>query len=128
MPRGKKGTYALAESGDGGLAPVRVDGGGDGVPSVPSVQTGEDRTGPASWAFQQLLLRTDGWLRVVPAGEGKLTYFKWKYSSGRHKGKYVMFVAAYTDWCGGLLGLFEKVEEVDLGTRAPAQDTFYDPR
>ncbi len=96
-----------------------------GLPGLPEKSHSEDA---ASRAFQGLLERTDGWLRCIPAGEGKLSYFKWKFSDGPHKGKYVMYVAHFYNWVDGICGLAEKVEEVDRGVRRPAQDTFYDPR
>lgn len=128
MPRGKKGAYALAENGDGGLAPVRVTGDSLGVPGISRLQASEDRTELAGLAFLELLARSDGWLRCIPWSENKIGYFKWKFSSGPHKGKYVMYVANAGDWTGGILGLTEKLAEVDDGTRKPAMDTFYDPR
>jgi hypothetical protein len=128
MPRGKKGTYALEEDGNGGLAPVRIAGDPVGVPSVSSVQEIEERSALAGFAFSAILLRTDGWIRVIPCGDGKQNYFKYKYATGKHKGKYVMFVGAYNDWAGSLLGLYEKIQAVDTGTLKPAHDTFYDPR
>lgn len=74
------------------------------------------------------MARVDGWLRCIPAGEGKLSYFKFKFSSGEHKGKYVMYVCGPGGWTEGILGLADKLAEVDDGVRRPAQDTFYDPR
>jgi len=105
-----------------------VDRGVDGFPSLSSLSSIEARLNAASLRFVQLLARTDGWLRVIPAGEGKLSYFKWKFSSGEHKGKYVMYVANGADWTDGMLGIYEKIVDVDHGVRKPALDTFYDPR
>lgn len=124
MPRRKKENLALAEDGNGGLTLVRVDDSPSRVESVPGVQDSEGRAELAGFAFSALLLRNDGWLRVIPCGDGKLNYFKWKYNRGQHRGKYVMFVGAYSDWSGGLLGLYEKVTEVDTGTRKPALDSY----
>lgn len=39
-----------------------------------------------------------------------------------------MYVAHYTGWIDGILGLVEKLDEVDREVRRPAMDTFYDPR
>lgn len=128
MPRKKKDSYALAEDGSGRLTPVRGDGLGNLLPPVPGVQTTNRSEDAAARAFQALLERTDGWLRCIPAGEGKLSYFKWKFSSGPHTGKYVMYVAHFYDWVDGIQGIADKVDEVDRGVRKPAQDTFYDPR
>lgn len=93
-----------------------------------SLQTEQGRLDAASFAFQSLLARTDGWLRCIPSGHGKQNYFKWKFNTGQHSGKYVMFVSEYSDWVSGIMGLFYKLEEVDEGMRKPAHDTFYDPR
>lgn len=41
---------------------------------------------------------------------------------------YVMYVATDYSWIGAVLGLYQKVCEVDDGVRKPALDTFYDPR
>jgi len=96
-----------------------------GVPGIPTISRSEEQAGRA---FQELLERTDGWLRGIPAGDGKLSYFKWKFNSGPHTGKYVMYVAHGFDWVDGICGLLEKLEAVDRGERRPALDTFYDPR
>lgn len=109
-------------------APSGDDGGAGRVSSVPHLQTVERSEETAGRAFQELLERDDGWLRCIPAGEGKLSYFKWKFNRGQHSGKYVMYVANFYDWVDGICGLVEKLDAVDKGLRNPAQDTFYDPR
>lgn len=72
-----------------------------------------------------LLQRDDGWLRVVPHNFGQVTYWKWKFARGPHRGTYVMFRLDYFDWVAGLQGLAEKVREVDEGRRKPALDVPY---
>lgn len=124
MPRGKKGNYALEADGNGRLAPVRIGDDSVSVPPVSRVQESEERTAHAGFAFATILLRTDGWLRVIPCGDGKQSYFKYKFNQGRWRNHYVMYVASYTDWSGGLVGLWEKVSEVDQGTRKPALDSY----
>lgn len=124
MPRGKKPTYVLADDGNGGLSPTPANRSDSSVPSVPSVQAREDRTYAASLALQHFLLRTDGWLRLIPAGEGKQSYYKWKFTAGQWRGYYVMYVATFADWCDGILGLEEKLADVDAGLRRPARDTY----
>lgn len=128
MPRGKKVDDGHEENRAVRTAAASADGGNGGVPGVPVVQEKRYSEEAASRAFQGFLERTDGWLRCIPAGEGKLSYFKWKFSSGQHKGKYVMYVAHFYDWVDGMCGLEEKLDEVDRGVRKPALDTFYDPR
>lgn len=118
--------YAAKRKPGANAAPA--PGGNGSVPGISDVQASSDRAVAAGLAFGELLLRSDGWLRCVPAGDGKLSYFKWKFSSGPHKGRYVMYVAHYTGWIDGILGLVEKLDEVDREVRRPAMDTFYDPR
>lgn len=128
MPRGKATLNGHAANGHVRNPAAGPDSGDDSLASVPGLPSGQSRIEAAAGAFLELLARDDGWLRCVPAGEGKLSYFKWKFSSGQHKGKYVMYVAGPTGWTDGILGLAEKLAEVDDGVRKPAQDTFYDPR
>lgn len=128
MPRRKTELNRNAFIGANGTDTAAAASSVDGVPSLSELSAGNDRTELARFALDALLLRSDGWLRLIPAGEGKLSYYKYKYATGPHRGKYVMYVAPYNNWVEGVLGLFEKVAEVDQGNRKPAMDTFYDPR
>lgn len=128
MPRGKRADDGHETNRAVRAATPGADGGGSSIPSVPYLQAEPGRVEAAACAFLELMARTDGWLRCIPAGEGKVNYFKWKFSSGEHKGKYVMYVGHGQDWTGSILGLAEKLAEVDAGVRRPALDTFYDPR
>lgn len=98
------------------------------IPSVSGVPSFSSREEAASIIFRSLLQRTDGWLRCIPCGEGKVNYFKWKFTNGPHTGKYVMYVGEYDDWAGSISGLAQKLHDVDDGIRRPAYDTYYDPR
>lgn len=128
MPRGKRADDGHEENRAVRAAPVGIDGGYGGLAGVSSVSTGAARSTAAGETFQWLLARTDGWLRCIPAGDGKQNYFKWKFSSGPWAGHYVMYVSAAGDWSGGIIGLADKLIAVDEGRKRPAHDTFYDPR
>lgn len=80
----------------------------------------------ASQAMHYLMLRDDGWLRMVPHDHGKVTYWKWKFVSGPWKGHYVMWVADCDDWTGAVVGLVTKIRMVDAGELRPALDRPYD--
>lgn len=124
MPRGKKPQYVLADDGAGGLGPVAVDGGDRGVPGVPGVpQSSLGDTTPTA-ILQWLDSRTDGWFRLIPAGDGKQGYAKWKFTSGQWRGYYVMYVGPAGDVSGRLLGLAHKLGQVDRGDRRPAKDSY----
>lgn len=77
-------------------------------------------------ALTALLLRVDGWLRIVPHDHGKTVYFKFKFTSRQWPNHYVMYVEHEYCYVCGLIGLLEKVHEVDLGVRKPVEDTPYD--
>jgi hypothetical protein len=100
----------------------------DDMAGLSSLQASIGRDQQASLAFGELLQRNDGWLRCIPCGEGKVNYFKWKFNAGTHAGKYVMFVGIGSDWITSILGLVDKLDDVDAGLLRPAHDTFYDPR
>ena len=128
MPRGKKESYALADDGNGGLAPVRVTGDHPGVPSLSGLQESERRAEAAGLAFLDILRRPDGWLRIVGGDLAKSHFYKFKFSSGEWKGRYVMYVSVPGNWEEGICGLAQKLAAVDRGDLRPAYDTFYDPR
>lgn len=128
MPRGKATLNGHAANGHVRNPAVSTDGGSELLADVPSVQAGEDRSAAASIAFAWLCCRTDGWIRVAGGNTEKVNYFKYKFSSGPHSNKYVMYVAPIGAWVEGISGLAKKVMDVDDGTLRPAHDTFYDPR
>jgi hypothetical protein len=128
MPRRKAvddGHEANRNAAAGGAAPA---GGAGGLQRVSDVQTSEARNEAAGLAFLDILYREDGWLRVVGGELNKACYWKFKFSSGQHKGKYVMYVSQPGCWEEGICGLADKLLAVDQGRLRPAHDTFYDPR
>lgn len=124
MPRGRKPKYALAEDPDGRLVPTPIEALADPTTVPDAGFAAHQRALEAAQEFQWLLSRDDGWLRATGDSGGKLNYFKWKFSRGEYRGKYVMYVAPVGDWSAGILGLAEKVSEVDAGVRKPAYDTY----
>lgn len=71
-----------------------------------------------------MLDRSDGWLRVVPDGDGGL-HFKWKYTSGKHADCYVYwYSSALEGFARGLAGLWVKMGEVDEGRLKPSPDRY----
>ena len=128
MPRGKRiddGHEANRNSATGRVVAESDDFSMGGLSSIPS---SIDRAAEAGQAFIDIITREDGWLRVVGGELNKQCYWKYKFSSGQHKGKYVMYVTVPGQWEEGIIGLAGKILEVDRGERRPAQDTFYDPR
>lgn len=77
-------------------------------------------------AFTALLLRVDGWLRIVSHDDGKTVYFKFKFTSDRWPNHYVMYVEREYCYACGLIGLLAKVHAVDAGHLKPVEDHFYD--
>lgn len=80
----------------------------------------------AAQAMQYLMLRDDGWLRMVPHDHGKVSFWKWKFTAGPHAGHYVMWVADCDDWTGAVVGLVTKIMLVDRGELRPALDRPYE--
>lgn len=128
MPRGKR-----VDDGHETNRAVRVvapgaDGSDSGLASVSRVQAGTARSEAAGLAFLAIIYREDGWLRVVGGELNKACYWKFKFSSGQWKGRYVMYVSPPGCWEEGICGLADKLLAVDEGRLKPAHDTFYDPR
>lgn len=126
MPKYQGGKNRNANIGGDGTDTAAVGGRADGVASVPGVQPNTVGLAPASEALAELLARDDGWLRIVPQEFGAVAYFKWKFSRGPHKNRYVMFRCDDMNYTAALWGLWQKVREVDRGERTPAYDTPYD--
>ena len=99
---------------------------GPGIPITDTVQDAVRRTATATLSY--LLMRDDGWLRLVPAADGKTLYLKWKFSRGKWSGHYVMAVVEVWQWDYGLSLLADKLEAVDLSVKIPTKDTPYDDR
>lgn len=77
-------------------------------------------------ALSILCSRYDGWLRVIPGGDGKNIFLKWKFSRGKHRNSYVWWTVVDMDILGGLWGLIGKLDLVDAGHLRPTPDTPYD--
>lgn len=89
---------------------------GDAVPQ---------RSGLISEAFAGMMLRDDGWLRIVPHEDGSVCYFKWKFSRGQWRGHYIMYRCDDFNYAGALEGLYHKLSQVDAGDRRPSLDHPY---
>jgi len=96
---------------------------GVGLTPEDTVQDAVRRTATATLSY--LLMREDGWLRLVPAADGKTLYIKWKFSRGKWSGRYVMAVVEVWQWDYGLTLLADKLEAVDLSIKIPTKDTPY---
>lgn len=111
-------------------------GGDAGMGNNPGMRSGSDpnnqgspdavRTAVCS-ALSELFVRDDGWLRIVPSGDGKGLFAKWKFTRGVWQGHYVMGVSEVYQWDVAVLQLLRKVREVDAGQRRAAKDTAYLP-
>jgi len=73
-----------------------------------------------------LLCRTDGWLRVVPDGDGKLVWWKWKFTAGKHAGCYAMVRGEQDQHTESLRVLARKLRAIDEGSSRPTRDSYYD--
>jgi hypothetical protein len=76
-------------------------------------------------ALQEMLIRDDGWLRVVPHERGAVTFYKWKFSRGPWQGYYLMYRDDRMNPSEALCGLVGKLEAVDLGRSKPVKDTAF---
>ncbi len=79
-------------------------------------------------ALSYLLNRGDGWLRMTAPLDGKSVYLKYKYTSGKHRGCYVMAVATFDQLAWAACLLAHKTRQADTGEVLPSPDTFYDWR
>jgi hypothetical protein len=108
---------------------VRTDGSrpSSGSFSDPAeVQAREAARRVACATLSLMLMRDDGWLRIVPSADGKTVYLKWKFIRGDHRGRYVMAVKDLWQWDEALSILAVKLQEVDEGKRKPVKDTMWD--
>lgn len=128
MPRGKRVDDGHEANRAVRAAPAGANGDPGGVSGVSPVQASAARVEAASLAFLDIIYREDGWLRVVGGELNKACYWKFKFSSGQWKGRYVMYVSQPGCWEEGVCGLADKLLAVDEGRLKPAHDTFYDPR
>lgn len=73
-----------------------------------------------------VLCRDDGWLRVVPDGDGKVVWWKWKFTAGHYAGHYVMVRGEQDQHTQSLKLLARKLRSVDHGESKPTRDSYYD--
>lgn len=92
-------------------------------PIVPPVE-GSDHHGMVLLAA--LLDRRDGWLRVVPDGDGKVVWWKWKFTTGPYAGFYVMVRGEQDRHIESLSTMARKLNAVDVGSSKPTRDSYYD--
>lgn len=125
MPRKK--VHPLEESHNPAVSAAAV---ADDLPASPDGSTwayavGTARDHSALGALQALLVRDDGWLRIVPHEHGTIVYAKWKFTSRRWPNHYVMYRCTDEDFTAMLWGLLRKVEAVDAGLVKPLYDHPY---
>lgn len=78
-----------------------------------------------SSGMADLVMRDDGWLRLIPSRDGSLSYAKWKFTHGRHAGKYVMVAVAHWNSMDLVPLLRDKLREVDAGLLRPTLDKYF---
>lgn len=83
-------------------------------------------TGLCTADVAPLLVRDDGWLRVVPDEDGKAVWWKWKFTRGPWAGFYVMCLGRVDQHPESIAVLLHKLGNVDAGKDKPIRDRFYD--
>lgn len=73
-----------------------------------------------------ILDRRDGWLRIVPDGDGKVCWFKWKFTTGPWAGFYAMVRGERDQHGESLRVLARKLNDIDGGFSKPTRDSYYD--
>ncbi len=76
-------------------------------------------------ALLALLARGDGWVRATADLDLKNLFLKYKYTSGRWKGYYVMVVTTADMLQWGMQLLLYKTHQADSGEVKPTKDTPY---
>jgi len=92
----------------------------------PSSAPPRPSTGASGADVAELLIRTDGWLRVVPDGDGKTVWWKWKFTRGRWSGYYVMAVGRVDQHAEAIAVMLHKLDKVDTGQDRPIQDRYFE--
>lgn len=98
-------------------------------PAVRRPWMGHELTAPdlLTAALNELVSRDDGWLRIVPQDWGRVTFYKWKFTSGRFDGHYVMWRDTDHDPAASLAGLVCRILEAYGGVHKPVLDRVYEP-
>lgn len=125
MPR-KRNDGALSSGGSDRAGPAPAVSGPSSVPSVSGLSPEQGRSETALEALRDLYARDDGWLRIVPHGQGKTVYYKWKFTRGKWANHYVMYRDDDNRPFTSILSLESKVNDVDVGARRPALDSYYE--
>jgi len=94
--------------------------------SAPHSVGDEDPINGLWFDLRDLLLRDDGWLRIVPDGDQKTVWYKWKFTRGKWSNHYVMVRGEQYQHGLALSLLSKKLAGVDLGYDRPSQDRYYD--
>lgn len=87
--------------------------------------TAAARDARLSSGMVDIVSRDDGWLRLIPSRDGSLSYAKWKFTHGRHAGKYVMVAVAHWNALDLVPLLRDKLREVDAGMLRPTLDKYF---
>ena len=101
--------------------------------SKPSTASSSATVGPASTAYDaslrgslsMIMSRDDGWLRMVPHIDEGVIYAKWKFVRGPWTGYYCMFRDESFDGGSAIIGLRQKLSQIDAGHARPVYDTPY---
>lgn len=72
-----------------------------------------------------LAISDTGWLRLVPADEGKTVYLKWKWTVGELKNRYVMTRGRPEEVENLFLLLLEKKQAAESGQGRTSEDKWY---
>ena len=73
----------------------------------------------------QLMHRSDGWLRMVPDRDNDVTWWKWKFTSGRWQGHYAMVRGDKYQPLAAVSILLRKLASIDLCFERPSKDTYF---
>lgn len=73
----------------------------------------------------RLALRDDGYLRVIPDGQGDRVFIKWKFTSGPYLGQYVMAVVNPHEISHGFVLILTKIIGSYAGMYSPSVDKRY---
>lgn len=125
--RKERHSYDPAKSPPRSSAPAQALAAAPDRQSLPVQRPGLASTLPHT-ILDPLVVRDDGWLRMVPDTLDDKLYFKWKFTRGRWTGYYAMSVVTLSEAKLGIELLLRKLDKIDRGEMRPALDTFHDTR